>query len=90
MRRHPVTTRLARGTTTHGVDWNLTLHCHFRLDVRVRVVAFKNEVLVTECQQIGHFGIEQHLGKPARGARELQPGLLQMIEIEVGVTQGVH
>ncbi len=67
----------------------LRSHRHLGLDVRVRLVAFEREILVAEREQVGHRRIEQHARQRARRARELQPRLLEMIEIEVRVAERV-
>lgn len=54
-----------------------------------RVVAFKLEVLVAEAEDVLDVGVDDHARQRARRAGELQAGLLQMVEVEVGVACGM-
>src|SRR6476469_4806387 len=54
-------------------------HRHLGLDVRVRVVAFEDEVRVAEREQVLHVGIEPHHRQRLRGARQLQVRLFQVV-----------
>src|ERR1700730_18029089 len=65
-------------------------HRDLGLDVRVRVVAFEHEVFVAECEDILHIRIELHHRQRPRRARQLQPGLLEVVGIEVSVAQCVN
>ena len=62
---------------------------HFGLDVRMRVVADELEVFVLEVEDGLHIGVDEHARQGAWGARELQLGLLEMVQVEVGVARGV-
>ena len=65
------------------------LNSDWSLDCGMGIVAFEGEVLVAEILQGLHFGIEQHPGKRTRLARELKPSLLQMVGVEMEVTECV-
>src|SRR6476620_4590084 len=60
-------------------------HRDLGLDMRVRVITFEHEILITECEDILDGRIEFHHRQPARRARQLQPGLIEMVGIEVRV-----
>ena len=53
------------------------------------VVAFKLEVLVAETEDVLDVGVDDHARQRARRAGELQAGLFQMVEVEVGVACGM-
>ena len=55
--------------------------------MRPRVVAFKLEILVAEGEEVFHIGIDHHAGQGARGARQLQLCLLDMVQVEMCVTR---
>ena len=59
------------------------------LDRGMRVVTLEREVLEAEIFQLGHRRIEEHPREWTRFARELFAGLIQMIHIEVEVTEGM-
>src|ERR1700686_5238983 len=60
-------------------------HRDFGLDMRVRVVTFEFEVLVAEAEDVLHLGIDLHSRQRPGRPRQLQPRLLEMIGIEMGV-----
>src|SRR5665213_4076910 len=60
------------------------------LDVRMRVVAFEREIFVAERKDVLHLGIDLHYRQGAGRTRQLQPRLLEMIGIKVGVAERVH
>ena len=55
----------------------------------MRIVAFEREVLVAQREQVGRRRIDQHARQSPRRARELQPRLFEMIEIEMRVAERV-
>ena len=59
------------------------------LDVRMRVVAFEHKILVAQREQIFGRRIDSQRRQRARLARQLQPRLVEMVEIKVGVAQAV-
>src|SRR5260370_19410754 len=56
----------------------------------MRLIAFEREILVTECEQISDRRVKPHYGQWAQRARELQLGLLQVVEVKVRVAECVH
>src|SRR5690606_25670566 len=62
---------------------------HGRGDMRMRFVAFEAEIVIGEVEDRLHIGIDVHARQRARFARELQIRLLQMIEIEMRVAEGM-
>src|SRR5262245_57212326 len=65
-------------------------HRDLRLDVRMRIVAFEQEILVAEREQVLGGGRKPHGGKPARRAGELLARLLEMVQVEMRVAEGVN
>src|SRR4051812_31844867 len=65
------------------------LHRDLRLDMWMRFVALEREILVVEGKNISNRGIEAHARQRARRACELQPRLLDVVEIEVRVPERV-
>ena len=57
--------------------------------MRVRVVAFEHEVLVLEGEQILGRRIEPQRRQRQGLARQLQPRLVEVVQIEVRVAEGV-
>ena len=55
----------------------------------VGVVIGEGEVFVLEVEDGFHVWVDVHLGERARLTCELQAGLIQMVEVEVGVACGV-
>jgi hypothetical protein len=53
------------------------------------IVIGEFEVFVTEGEEVLDVGVDVHLWQWARGAGELQLGLLKVVEIEVGVARGM-
>ena len=62
---------------------------HGGSDVGMRVVVNEAEVGVVEIEDARPLGVEAHSGQGARGAAELLAGLLDVVEVEVGVAGGV-
>src|SRR6266478_6089043 len=58
--------------------------------MRVRVIAFEGKILEAECEYIGHGPVDLHLRQPARHPGKLEPGLFEMVEIQMGVAKGVN
>ena len=63
---------------------------YFTLDVRVRVVACKLEILIPEVEYVLHVWIQYHLRKRAWLTCRLQLDLLQMVVLDVSVSQRVN
>ena len=55
----------------------------------VGVIVGEGEVFVLEVEDGLHVGIDVHVGQWAWLSGELQTGLLQMVEVEVGVACGI-
>src|SRR5258708_12971729 len=53
----------------------------------MRFVGLEGEVLVAESEQVLHRAIEAHAGEGPRRASELLAGLLEVIEVKVGVAE---
>ena len=68
---------------------NHSLHCYFCLDVRMGIVALEQEVLKLEVEDVLYIGVNLHDGQWTGLARELETGLLEMVQIEMGVACGV-
>src|SRR5215475_4115559 len=66
-----------------------TSHRDLGLDARVRIVGLERKVLVAEGEQVGDRRIEAHARQGSGRALELQPRLLEMVQVEVGVAEGV-
>ena len=62
---------------------------HGGSDVGMRGVVNEAEVGVVEIEDARPLGVEAHSGQGARGAAELLAGLLDVVEVEVGVASGV-
>ena len=71
-------------------DRLLASDAYLSLDGRPRVVVLQPEVLVTELEYVLHLGIEHHSRQGTRSACQLQPDLLQMVEVDVGVARSVY
>src|SRR5580765_6253680 len=61
-----------------------------RLDARVRVVALDRDVLEVEAVDRADLGVEHQRRQRPRLARELQPRLVEVVGVEVGVAERVH
>src|SRR5215468_7431550 len=55
--------------------------------MRVRLVAFEDEILVSQREQVLRRRIDPHGRQRPRLARELQPRLLEMIQIKMRVAE---
>src|SRR3546814_18951058 len=60
------------------------------LDRRVRLVAFDGDVLIAEIEDRAHRGVEPQLRHRQWLTGQLQPRLVQMVVVRVGVAQRVH
>ena len=60
------------------------------LDARVRVVALDRDVLEVERVDLGHRRVEPERRQRPRLAGQLEPRLLDVVGVEVGVAEGVH
>ena len=65
------------------------LHADFCLDVRPGVIAFQFEVLVVEVENAFYVRINLHDGQGTRLTGQLQTGLVQVVQVEMGVACGV-
>src|SRR5512139_3894217 len=70
-------------------DASGALHRDRRLDRRMRVVILEREVLVAEGVEVAHLRIEPHPRERPRRARELEPHLLEVVDVDVRVAKGV-
>lgn len=55
----------------------------------MRIVVFKIEVLVFESENILHFGVDDHSWQRPWLAGELEACLIEMVEIEMRVAEGM-
>src|SRR5690606_40226459 len=53
----------------------------------MRIVAFESEILENEILDPLALGVDDQLGQWTRIAAELQPGLFEMIAVEMGIAQ---
>src|SRR4051794_12868111 len=56
----------------------------------MRFIRFKREILKLEVEQFAHGGIEPHLRKGARRARQLLTRLIEMVQVEMRVAKREH
>ena len=68
----------------------MTSHRHGSLYRRPGVVPLEGKVPVVEVEDRAHFGIENHPGQGTRGAGELLAHLVEVVEIDVYVSESVH
>src|SRR3712207_4722760 len=61
-----------------------------RLDARVRVVALDRDVLEVERVELGDRRVQPQGRQRPRLAGQLEPRLLEVVGVEVGVAEGVH
>src|SRR6266446_6091327 len=59
-------------------------------DRGVRVVSLEVEILVAEIEDVPYRRVEPHARQRPRRARELLSRLLQMVEVEVRIAEGMH
>src|ERR1700722_15062785 len=64
-------------------------HRDLRLDARMGIVAFEDEILVAEGEQVLGGRREPQGRQLARRPRELEPRLLEMVEVEVRIAERV-
>ena len=65
-------------------------HRHRRPDRRVRLVALDRDVLVAEIEDRAHRRVQPQARQRPRLARELEARLLQVVQVEMRVAEGVH
>src|SRR5215472_6205261 len=65
-------------------------HRDLCLDVRVWVIAFEGKILEAECEYIRHGPVDPHLRQPPRRPPKLEPGVIEMVKVQVGVAEGVN
>src|SRR6266849_5731103 len=58
--------------------------------MRVWVIAFEGKILEAECEYIRHRLVDPHLRQLPRHPSELEPGLIEMVEIQMSVAKGVN
>src|ERR1051325_582209 len=81
--------RTGRMTTAMAFNASAASHRDLRLDVRMRIVAFEHEILVAEREQVLGGGRKPHGRQSPRRAAQLQPRLLEVVEVEMRVAEGV-
>lgn len=63
---------------------------HFTLDVRVRVVACKLEILILEIENTFYLRVQCHVRQRTGLTSQLQLDLLQMIVVYVSVSERMY
>ena len=63
---------------------------HSTLDGRPRVVTLEMEILISEGEDILHVGIDNHARQGTRLTGELQVHLVEVVEIDVGISRSVY
>ena len=66
------------------------LYSYLSLDVWVRIVLYQCEIIVLEIKDIVSECIQYHLRKRTRLTGKLQLNLLQMVVVDVSVSQRVN
>src|SRR5207244_3802757 len=66
-----------------------SLYRYRRTDRRQRIVSLQREVLVAEREEVLHGGIQAHHRQWPWGPGELLTRLLEVIEVQVGIAQGM-
>ena len=66
------------------------LYSYLSLDVWVRIVLYQCEIIVLEIKDIVSEWIQYHLRKRTRLTGKLQLNLLQMVVVDVSVSQCVN
>ena len=66
------------------------LYSYLSLDVWVRIVLYQCEIIVLEIKDIVSEWIQYHLRKRTRLTGKLQLNLLQMVVVDVSVSQRVN
>src|SRR5512146_19768 len=61
-----------------------------RLDRRMRLVALETEILVAKAENVFYRRVEMHQRQWPRRARKLLARLIQVIEVQMRVTQRMH
>ena len=61
-----------------------------RLDVRMRLIALECKVFVDEAEKVGDGGIEMDDRQFARNAGQLFACLIDVVQIEMGIAEGMH
>src|SRR6516225_11302380 len=64
-------------------------HGNGRFDSGMRVVTEQLEILILKVSNIRHRGVEPQLWQGARGTRELQFGLFEVVRIEMQIPESV-
>ena len=57
--------------------------------MRIGVVVFELEVFILEIEDALHLRIDAHHRQGSRRTRELQPGLVEMVQIEMSIARGM-
>ena len=58
-------------------------------NVWIWVVALQLEIFIAEAEEVFDVGVDFHRWQRARRARQLQAGLVEVVELEMGVARGV-
>ena len=89
-------TSIVRTACQHIICKPSTVNCKLKIlntdfcfDMRMGIVVDELEVLVLEVEERLDVGINLHLGEGTGLAGELETGLLEVVQIEMGVTRGV-
>lgn len=56
----------------------------------MRVIALEGEIIVFKVEKIVDGGVDYHLGQRSRLPGELQTCLVEMIDVEVRIAEGMH
>lgn len=68
----------------------LKLNGNFPFDVRMRIIILQGEIGIVETKKILYLWIDAHGGQLPWFAGKLKLHLLQMIQIDVGIPQGMN
>ena len=66
------------------------LHGYLGGNVRPRVVAYELKIFVAEVENAFYIGIDVHLGQRTGRTAELQTGLIEVVQVKMGVAGGVN
>ena len=70
-------------------QFDLQLYRHLSLDCWVALIVFEMEILDAEVTDVLDLWVKHHLRQWQRLARELELDLIEMVEIDVGVTESM-
>ena len=66
------------------------LDAYLTFDGGMRIIVFESEILIFEAEDIFYVGIDLHPGELARFTGQLSLYLFKMIQIDVGIPQGMY